>query len=329
MLGRSQGNWQRRGYDVMRETLSVAICVIVSLVLGALITRYVHPHWILATLHSLQLHFAVACVIAMLVAVALNRHPLVYAILLVAVIVTAHTFYMTRDLSVGFTQADAAAPTFKLMSFNILSDNFQNGQAIADAIIASGADVVNVMEAPPLLNQLERLSATYPYRLGCGVIVVNDCDQLMLSKVPLENASVRTLSDIFEDRFILAQVTLAGHKINVGGIHTTKPYFDNFHTMELVRSALAITDTEGPLILSGDFNASSLAPNMRAFLTWTDLHPAAWEPATWPIKAGAFGVPIDHIFVRAPLKIKSIERIPDAIGSNHYGLMAEIAITGP
>ncbi|RWX78640.1 endonuclease [Neorhizobium lilium] len=313
----------------MRQTLSVAICVIVSLVLGALVTRYFHPHWILATLHSLQLHFAIACVVAMLVAVALHRHPLVYALLACAVILTAHTFYMTRDLAVSFTDTDAAAPTFRLMSFNILSDNFENADAIATAIIGSGADVVNVMEAAPLYNQLARLSETYPYRLGCGVIVLNDCDQLMLSKVPLENASVRTLSDIFENRFILAQVTLAGRRINIGGIHTTKPYFDNFHTLELIRAALAITDTDGPLILSGDFNASSLAPNMRAFLKWTDLHPASWEAATWPIEAGDFGVPIDHVYVRSPLKIKRLQRLSDALGSNHYGLMAEVAITGP
>lgn len=329
MLVASKANGSLGGRCIMRQTLSVAICVIVSLVMGAIATRYVHPHWILATLHSLQLHAALACLAAMLLAVALYRHPLVYGLFACAVILTAHTVYMAQDLGVAVAEADAGAPTFRLMSFNILSDNYENGEAIASAIIASGADVVNVMEAAPLYNQLQRLTETYPYRLGCGVIVVDDCDQLMLSKVPLQNGSVRTLSDIFENRFILAQVTLAGRTINIGGIHTTKPYFDNFHTMELIRAALAITDTDGPLILSGDFNASSLAPNMRAFLTWTGLHPAAWEPATWPIRAGAFGVPIDHIFVRAPLKIKSIERLPDAIGSNHFGLMAEIAITAP
>lgn len=314
---------------VMRQTLSVAICVIVSLVLGALATRYFHPHWILAILHSLQLHLAVACVLAMLVAVALQRRPLTYTILVCSVILTAHTLYMSQDHSVAFTQADAEAPTFRLMSFNILSDNFKNGEAIASAIIASGADVVNVMEAAPLFDQLDRLAKTYPYRVGCGVIVTDDCDQLMLSRTPIENASVRTLSDIFPNRFILGQVTLAGHRINVGGIHTTKPYFDNFHTMELFRAAMAITDTNGPLILSGDFNASSLAPNMRAFLTWTDLHPAPWEAATWPIRAGPLGVAIDHVYVRSPLKIKSLRQIPDALGSNHYGLMAEVAVTGP
>jgi endonuclease/exonuclease/phosphatase (EEP) superfamily protein YafD len=67
---------------------------------------------------------------------------------------------------------------------------------------------------------------------------------------------------------------------------------------------------------------------MRRFLSNTDLASAGFEPATWPIRAGVFGLPIDHVYARAPLKIKSLTRIADALGSNHYGLIAEIAITG-
>jgi endonuclease/exonuclease/phosphatase (EEP) superfamily protein YafD len=312
----------------MRKTLSVAICVIVSLVLAALATRYVHPHWILATLHSLQLHLAVGCIAAMLVALVLHRDLLVYAVLMASLLIAGHTVYMSRDFAVTMTQADAGAPSFRLLSFNILSNNFDNRDAITKAILGSGADVVTIMEALPLLDRLTELSSIYPYRIGCG-IMIDDCDQLMLSKVPLENPVVRTLSDIFDNRFILAEVRLAGQTINVGGIHTTKPYFDSFHTMELMRAALALNDRQGPLMLSGDFNASSLAPNMRSFLNWTDLRTAGYEPATWPIRAGMFGVAIDHVYVRAPLKIKSLTQLPEPLGSNHYGLLAEISITAP
>jgi endonuclease/exonuclease/phosphatase (EEP) superfamily protein YafD len=40
-------------------------------------------------------------------------------------------------------------------------------------------------------------------------------------------------------------------------------------------------------------------------------------------------VPIDHVYVRAPLKIKTLTRMPDALGSNHDGLVADIVFTGP
>lgn len=311
----------------MRYTLSVAICVIVSLVLIAIGTRYVHPHWILATLYSLQLHAAASCVVAMAVALILKRHFVGWLLFAIALLFTGHAVLMGRDFVEPLTVVDANAPTFRLLSFNILNSNFANGEDIARTILSSGADLVNIMEAQPLRVYMDELAKAYPYRVGCGVMI-EDCDQLMLSKVPIEMPVVRTLSDVFAERFILAKVTIAGTTINFAGIHTTKPYFDNFHSLELNRAALALTETTGPLLLSGDFNASSLAPNMRRFLGVTELKTGSWEPATWPIRAGPFGVPIDHIYVRAPLKIKSVMRIPDAHGSNHYGLTAEIAITG-
>ncbi|MGK6312444.1 endonuclease/exonuclease/phosphatase family protein [Neorhizobium sp. DT-125] len=312
----------------MRQTLSVAICVIVSLVLLAIGTRYIHPHWILATLYSLQLHAAAACVVAMAVALVVKRHFVTWLLFAAALLFTCHAVLMGRDFAEPATGADASAPTFRLLSFNILNSNYANAEDLTRTILSSGADLVNIMEAAPLRVHMEELAKTYPYRVGCG-IVTRDCDQLMLSKVPIDAPMIRTLSEIFPERFILARVTIAGTTINFAGIHTTKPYFDNFHSLELTRAALAITETTGPLLLSGDFNASSLAPNMRRFLRVTQLKTGAWEPATWPIRAGAFGVPIDHVYARAPLKIKSVTRLPDAHGSNHYGLIAEIAITGP
>lgn len=311
----------------MRHTISVAICVIVSLVLAAIGTRYIYPHWIFATLHSLQLHAVVACVLAMLVALAVKRHFLIWLLFAATLIFTAHTVFMGFQYADKATEKDAGAPTLRLLSFNILNDNFENAENIVRTITSSGADVVNVMEAAPLRVYLDQLGKTYPYRIGCGVIIPF-CDQLMLSKTPIENPVVKDLSQIFPSRFILGRVNVAGRTVNLVGIHTTKPYFDNFHSAELNRAAALMSETTGPLVISGDFNSTSLQPNMRRFLRATQLRTGGWEPATWPIEAGPFGLPIDHVFARAPLKIRSVTRIADAQGSNHFGLMAEIAITG-
>lgn len=312
----------------MRKTLSVAICVIVSLVLLAILTRYLRPHWILATLHSLQFHAAAACVAGMALALLIHRNLASYALLLVALLLTAHPLWMAREIAAEVTPADQSAPTFRLMSFNILSENYENAEGITRAILSSGADVVNIMEGESLYEHLTQIATVYPYRVGCGVLM-EECDQMMFSKTPIENASVRSLSNIFDNRFIMGEVTVSGRKVHVVGIHTTKPYFDNFHTMELMNAALAITATDGPLVLSGDFNASSLPPNMRMFLNSTGLKTAAFEPPTWPVRARMLGLAIDHVYVRAPLKMKSLTRMPNTYGSNHAGLIADIAITGP
>lgn len=310
-----------------RKILSVVICVIVSLVLLVIGSRYIHPHWAFAIVHSLQLHAAAACIVAMLFALFLHRNVIALLLLAASIAMLGHAIWMGQQFTAMATESEANAPGFRLLSFNILSTNYENGKAIADMIAASGADVVNIMEAEPLQAHLAELGRTYPYRIGCGILVI-DCDQLMLSKTPLKRGSVRNLSPLFDNRFILAETTIAGHTVHVAGIHTTKPYFDVFQTMELVRATLAITDTKGPLVLSGDFNASSLAPNIRNFFTWSELRTASYEPATWPVSLGMFGLPIDHVYVRPPLKIRSISALPSAYGSNHAGLIADLAITG-
>ncbi|MGA1831893.1 endonuclease/exonuclease/phosphatase family protein [Rhizobium wenxiniae] len=309
-----------------RKILSVAICVIVSLVILAIGTRYLHPHWIFATLHSLQLHAAVACSLVMLFALALHRTIVSMLLLAGSLALAGHAVIMGRDYTGMAKENDANAPTFRLLSFNILKENEKNGEAIARMIANSGADVVNIMEAEPLEAHLSLLGSSYPYHIGCGVLTAG-CDQLMLSKTPLERGTIRSLSTLFSDRFILAETEIRGHKVNIAGIHTTKPYFDEFQTVELVQATLAMEKVQGPLVLSGDFNASSLAPNIRSFFTWTGLRAASYEPPTWPVSLGKFGLPIDHVYVRAPLKIRSISTLPSAYGSNHAGLMAELVIS--
>lgn len=309
-----------------RKILSVAICVIVSLVMLAIGSRYLHPHWLLATLHSLQLHAAAACIAAMVFAFILYRN--VFALLLLAgsIGLAGHAVMMGQQYTAMATESDADAPSIRLLSFNILKENRANGETIARMIKASGADIVSIMEAEPLEPHLSQIGETYPYRIGCGILASN-CDQVMFSKTPLERASIRSLSPLFVNRFILAETEIRGHKVNVAGIHTTKPYFDNFQTVELVKATLAMEEMQGPLVLSGDFNASSLAPNMRSFFTRTGLRTASYEPPTWPVKLGIFGLPIDHVYVRPPMKIRSVSALPSAYGSNHAGLMAELVIS--
>lgn len=309
----------------MRYFLSVAICVIVSLVLLAIGVRYVSGLWLFSTVHSLQIHLSLGSILALLFALTLRRHVLPWSLLVVSLLFLAHGTWMTQDLKQVDDDAAAGQPVLRLMSINILMTNFENSQAIRDMILQSGADIVNVMEAAPLKRELGALSAVYPHRIGCGEMTKH-CDLMVLSKTPLASPAIYTLSNVFVERMMLAQVSLGGQTVHVAAIHTTKPYFDAFQTFELVNAARVLGRVEGPLVLSGDFNASSLAPNIRQFLRWTGLRTAGWEPPTWPDWAGWLGVPIDHVYVRPPLRITSLRRLPDPLGSNHYGLVADIAL---
>jgi len=312
----------------MKQRLACAVGVVVFLTLAAISTRYFYPHWLFSVLYSLQLHVTAACVLATIIGLVAKRDSILWVLLVVSLVLTAHAIVMTTEYSLPPDAAEGHAPTIRLLSINALNTNFDSGETITRMIIASSADLVNVMEAPPLQRHLDELTKVYPYRIGCGVMT-KDCDQLMLSKIPIETPQLLSLSKIFDQRFVVVKIRIAGQTIDFAGIHTTKPYFDDFHGLELNNAAGVIrTQMTGPLLLSGDFNASSLAPDMRNFLKATGLRTAVWEPATWPIEARIFGLPVDHIYARPPLKIISVTRLPEAYGSNHYGLIADIAITG-
>ena len=81
---------------------------------------------------------------------------------------------------------------------------------------------------------------------------------------------------------------------------------------------------EGDLIVSGDFNAAPWSDTLEHLAREAELIPGPGHPATWPVRAGPLGVPIDNMFTRGAALIRSIAPTPEAFGSNHLGLMATV-----
>ncbi|RFB92960.1 endonuclease [Rhizobium leguminosarum bv. trifolii] len=308
----------------MRDTIFCVFSVLTTLVLAIVSLRYVTDFYLLSFFYSFQVHLAVAAAAASVAALLVKRHWYAVVTLCVSVVLAAHGVVMMREFVEPAVEESRPA-LFTLMSFNIENDNFANGADIADMVIASGADVVSILEAEPLLSQLPRLLKTYPYYIGCGV-GMQECDTLVLSKRPLIEPRIRNLGLLWRNRLTISAIDFDGQKVNFLAAHLTKPYYDEFHGLEIEDLAEIIPSLPGPLVLAGDFNTSILAPDVQYLMRSQGLGTVSLEPATWPIAAGAFGIPIDHIFSRAPLRLKSVRRIENSFGSNHFGLMAEFAI---
>jgi endonuclease/exonuclease/phosphatase (EEP) superfamily protein YafD len=217
-------------------------------------------------------------------------------------------------------------PLLTLLSFNLLASN-QNGENIARFIAGSGADVAVLMEAAPIASHRAILSAVYPYQAGCddgsrcgGVVI--------LSRTPLADITVQSMSGAWLNRLVTANTTIGGQKINLVAAHLVKPYFDDFAAEEFAKLGATIDRLEGPLVLAGDFNTAAWSASIDGLLRRRSLVPGPLYPATWPVRLGPLGVPIDNIFTRAPLVIENISAMADSMGSNHRGLMAEIGVTG-
>ncbi|ACM27212.1 endonuclease [Rhizobium rhizogenes] len=309
----------------MRQTIYCVLCVLATLLLVTLSARYVIDIWLLAFFESLQTHFSLFGIALALLALVFRRHW--YAVLLIVfgVGLAVHSVLMLREYAAS-PLAPGTGKSFKLLSFNIENSNFENGTRIADLIVGSNADVVEIFEAEPIKAELQRIGGAYPYRIGCSDMSV-ECDSLLLSKRPFQAQDMRSLGSLWRNRFILATIDMDGQPVNFVSAHLSKPYFDEFHADELSILGPILKGIQGPLILAGDFNASVIAPDMRDFLNDTGLSHTFPEPATWPIVAGAYGIAIDHVFAHAPLQLISVRQIPDAMGSNHFGLMTEFSVS--
>nr|WP_272210085.1 endonuclease/exonuclease/phosphatase family protein [Marinicella sp. W31]MDC2875948.1 endonuclease/exonuclease/phosphatase family protein [Marinicella sp. W31] len=220
--------------------------------------------------------------------------------------------------------SDGGGEMLKVIEFNILGSN-RHGAEIARWLERENADLVYALESPPIVGEISALSDVYPYRAGCGELV-SDCDLMVMSKYPLEDAGFRSMGAFSGDRFFHARIEINGSAVNIVAMHLTKPYFDALQRQELIVATRWIRGIEGPVILAGDFNSSLLSPDIQNFMMATGLRSYAREPRTWPVGAWSLGLPIDHVLVRPPVHIKSLRRVEDNMGSNHYGLAAEIVL---
>jgi len=213
--------------------------------------------------------------------------------------------------------------TFDLMSFNILIYN-NNGAAIADMILSRSPDVVYLLEAAPIYGELQRLNEVYPYHAGC--VRQATCDLIMLSKTPLNDIAIHSLSEFSPNRTIFATTEIAGQPVNLVAVHMTKPYFDFAAEGEAFTLARYLEQLTGPVVVAGDFNAAPWSRTLQRLATNADLVHAPSYPTTWPTEAGDFGVPIDNVFTRSPATVEQVAAMADPMGSNHRGLVARIAI---
>lgn len=214
--------------------------------------------------------------------------------------------------------------SLQILSFNVLGSNYSNGAALADMIAGSGADVAIIMEADPVQPYLAQLQAFYPFRAGCSDDA--PCDLMLLSRLPLENVKIGSLSNLSVNRVMRASVSIDGKQLTIVPVHLTKPYFDGAAAFEIDALIRVLRDVSGPLVVAGDFNAAAWSNDVSHLIDKAGLLVGPDYPATWPPILGYLAVPIDNIFTRSSALIEDVKAIPETHGSNHRALLASIAL---
>ncbi len=312
--------------DRIRAEWLGALSTVALIVLALFAISYLRipiPGWQL--LDSLRMHLSwLLLAIALMLAFGGGYGRAVIAVALACLVLfDVHT-------TLGQIRAGAVAPPtgrdIKVVSFNLLAPNTANGEAIVSALLAEDADFVFLQEARPVEPYRAELAQVYPYQLGCPSRP-SDCASLLLSKHVLTNASTRTLGLHSPQRFLTATADIDGKPIDLALVHLTKPYFDHAAFHEVSELRRYVNELDNPVIVAGDFNAAPWSANLRYLAQRTPLVFAPNSPATWPVKLGALGVPIDHILATDPIAILSLSAFDDPMGSNHRGIVGMLTLT--
>lgn len=279
-------------------------------------------------LQSLRFHIVLPMLL--LSALMLVQGARIRAVLLLAAILFSTGQGAMHIYNQQKSRWDLAAPVdadpVRVLSYNILAGNRRASDAV-DYIIDSAPDIAVIMEAPGIQSYFSRLAEHYPYRAGCDDRAT--CDLAIFSRTPISRTIVEQL-EFNRERLILIETEIRGRPLTVVGAHLTKPYFDGSASAELRKISRYLLWPEGPVVLAGDFNAAPWSDDIRMFLDRSDLVAAPFPyPATWPVRTGPLGLPIDNIFTKGGAIIQSIEAMSDPIGSNHRGLVADIGLPSP
>jgi endonuclease/exonuclease/phosphatase (EEP) superfamily protein YafD len=261
----------------------------------------------------------VACLLGLLVA----RHSLATAVVLVVLGVIGIGLWP----HVASRQGAAPVATgegwrsVRVMAFNTRHES-ENWRAVADEVVRQDPDIVVLLEiSRGKLAIFEALETVWPHRADC--LDEDYCQNVILSKFAFSSSETRSQWEGPQMVQVAYGPELGG--LTVVGAHTLRfPYSARqLEQMQALGDELAAQ--RGPLVVAGDFNATPPSFMLRTLLERGGLELASRLP-TWPATLGLPQIAIDHILVSPGLRLLAPARIGAAAGSDHYPVIAEIAV---
>ncbi|MEM7566579.1 MAG: endonuclease/exonuclease/phosphatase family protein [Pseudomonadota bacterium] len=309
----SRSSWRAEA----RGALSLAGGGLVFLAVAAFADRTFPP---LDAFRSLWPHLSVAIAgvgVALLATGAWLRAVGLFAAAAFFIVLIVRTAFWS---AMPMAEAPVGAETLRVLTVNALVGN-RTPERLAEAIASGGYDLVAIQEGAALEDHYRRLGAVLPYQTGCEA--GEACDLVLLSRRPLEDL-VWTPFETRSSRLLTASFRWEGVSIGLVSVHLTKPHHDEYQRFQTSRTIRAQHRLPPDAIVVGDFNAAPWTGLLDWFRAATGfVHPAGYRP-TAPARAGVLGVPIDQVMVRGRVGVSRIAVLDDALGSNHFGVEADL-----
>jgi endonuclease/exonuclease/phosphatase (EEP) superfamily protein YafD len=235
---------------------------------------------------------------------------------------------------VAFGHASAATavapgPTIKLLSANVLFENHSSARLL-EIVREESPDVVLLLEYTPEWAQMVgELRAAYPHHVE--VPARHAYGLALFSRYELDAATAFMLD---EKPAVEARVRTPSGPLELIGVHLfspTSPWRSSMRNRQLDDLAERAAQVKGPLAVIGDFNITPYSPFFQDWLARTGLTDTrrgrAMSPS-WPAQLPLVSIPIDHCAVSHEVTIIA-HRGLGAIGSDHYPILAELALEQP
>lgn len=226
------------------------------------------------------------------------------------------------------TLSEGAAPGarhLRVVTANVLMSNEQLPALVRD-VLAQKPDVIVFEELRHDLSEVSpKIAEAYPYRVSTETPWVT-----LASRFPLEDARQLAISAADRGRDLLkADIVVDGQRLTLIAVHFMPPLDgEAFAVNRQQREVLerAVSEVDGPLLVVGDFNATTLSPTFARLLLGTGLRIASASRLMAPtyFAYGKLGVRIDHVLVR------NMDVVQDEVftltGSDHRGVSVELGL---
>ncbi len=245
---------------------------------------------------------------------------------------TALSWYLPR------AQAETASGTSVVaMAYNV---NYQlwDTQSVTDIVREHPADILGLIE--PLTTDAaelrERVRDLYPhyYRATGGNLS-------LLSRYPILSATTDTLGTSVSS--LIADLDVDGRQLRVIATHPPPPVAGRFfrrRNQTIAALADYARQYEGPLVVMGDFNATSWSIYLQNFVRRSGMRNASagrglkptwfYNEAGRPLSRGGrmaqlLKIPIDHIFASPDIRVERVRTAPAGV-SDHRPIIAKLRL---
>ncbi|MCF4098169.1 endonuclease/exonuclease/phosphatase family protein [Maritalea mediterranea] len=296
--------------------------------------------WPFDVFNHLQPIWLIGCIICLLLApLFLSRQPVRgFVIALSATGFLAATAIVLPEYLAGLRQEAPQIEqdkSLRLMTFNIFAKN-DDLNALALSVLEVDPDIVVFQEYWRWHREglEERLSDTFPYTLHCQG--GRRSFVALYAKMPfapqpgnycLDSLTANQRTSIISVRFPDTE-NMPGFSVIT--THLDWPIPADRQRAQMERLIQAIQNTDGPILVAGDFNSTPYSYALKNLIARTDLIRIAkglptWPaPPTYPIPMPAW-LQLDQMMRRGDIVASPAQRGPNG-GSDHYPLYTDFIV---